>query len=209
MIDFNSYNNCNIKTHYNEILNETEQYLYWVTDKLRLSIKERFEKDWGNIILLLASFGKIYILEKIAFQKKYYFEKNISKIRSRIILNWEKYLLDFKEELESELDLQFQKSVLIRFQIQLETKDILYEFHDFEVFLNERDTIELFFLGNKLFFKSKSDYSKIIFGFDNKIKKIILNEIKSHLVNEYPLELLKSLNKEFLPDNFWWRHIGW
>ena len=52
MIDFNSYNNCNIKTHYNEILNETEQYLYWVTDKLRLSIKERFEKDWGNIILL-------------------------------------------------------------------------------------------------------------------------------------------------------------
>jgi len=66
-----------------------------------------------------------------------------------------------------------------------------------------------FFLGNKLFFKSKSDYSKIIFGFDNKIKKIIINEIKSHLVNEYPLELLKSLNKEFLPDNFWWRHIGW
>ncbi len=208
MINFQNFEIARLGSEYVETIEEFEKLLLWVTDRLGIVHKTRYELNWGNIVLLMAAYGKIYLLEKIANEQRMKLPDEVLKDK-RVSLerNWSQYLNDFRHELEPELNEQFKNSLISNLSNTYENRDTLNELHDLEYFFSERDTIELFLIGSKFFFKS-FNLRKKIKNIDDRIKDYILNFVINNLKREYSKNVLEELTISCLPLEFWWRHIN-
>jgi hypothetical protein len=190
-------------------LREFEKTLYWVTDRLGLAVSSRYEAGWGNMILLLAWQGKLRLLLDTSKRTGAALAPaDALEHHQRVLDFWETYVQDFPDEVAQELEEQFEASILSRLQKVVASPSILSEFHDFRLFLEERDTIELFLDG--------SDSSWHHLGFrervtvvDERLKDYVLGKVRNTLLAECPLNALQELNIPWLPSSYWWRHMEW
>ena len=210
MIDFTGFDITRLDAEYLEALDEFENMLLWVTDRLGTVTKAKYELDCGNIILLGAAWGKMHTLEGMATRSGITWPDDEGLSARRIALDRTlcQHLEVFREEVETELENQFRNSVVSDLaRISRDPHD-LDELHDLEHFFSKRDTVELFAIASDHFFPG-FHFRDQVSNIERKIKDYILHVAVYNLKKEYASDVLKELTIRYLPPEFWWRHIEW
>ncbi len=209
MINFDGFAIDNLVSEHSDMVDEFERLLYWVTDREGLSSKERYELDWGNTILLMASCGKTELLEKMGKDRGIEIQDESAHDKwTTLEKSWIDYSAAFMQDVVAELTEQFDNSVLSKMAQIFQSRFLLTELHDLEYFFSERDTIELFAIGSEKYFKNlglKERYRAL----DDKIREYVIGEVVDTLRRENSLPVLNQLSIRYLPREFWWRHIEW
>lgn len=209
MINFQNSEIDRLSLQYVNLPDKFKELLLWVTDRLGIVNQIRYELDWGNIILLMACYGKMTVIREIISNKGIgYKDERVESKYTSLKREWIKYLEDFRDEVNEEINEQFNTSVVSRLINMYEARSILNEIHSLENFFCELDTIKLFIIGSDIFFKS-NNFSQRIQSIEKDLKNYIFQFVTGNLKKEYTIFVLEELMIRWLPVDFWWRHINW
>lgn len=207
-----NFQNCDLKTintEYSRKVNQFRELLLWVTDRNGIVGSDKYEMDWGNIILLMSCYGIIEVLRNLISKQRLSDDiKASEEMFNTLIQDWIRYNNDFTDEIVEEFGRQYNNSIMKRLENTYLHHTVLNEIHGFEDFINSRDTIELCNMGYESFFKSNS-ISRRITEIDSKIKDIVYKNVIDQFQKEYPFKVLNEFSIDSLPIRFWWRHICW
>lgn len=187
-------------------IKDARKYLLWVTDILQLAIVGRYEMDWGNNVLLLATFGKHHLLEKYLSVEagicKPYEEK-----WKEVVMEWKQFKNDVVENRE-EINEQMDVSVFRRLERWLGAIEIFGEINEYELLVQEMDTIKLGMLGVERYY-AELDMNRKMEEHWATLRKEIEGRVLPSLVSNYEGKILEESNRIWLPDVFWWRKVDW
>jgi hypothetical protein len=186
---------------------EFESALYRVTDRQCLTTESDYELEWGNLVLLLAWDGTLDLILRTCNevgQPPPGAEQQAELARVRTL--WATYVVDFNEDVVRELDEQFERSVMARLRAFSKVPAAFTILEDVSLFFDDRDTIEVFLeaAGRQfpdLLFRQQVD------DLDRGIRTHFLEHIRPALLAEYGAKELDQLKVEWLPPDYWWRHI--
>jgi hypothetical protein len=189
-----------------ESVEEYKRTLYWATDRSHILTVDSDELGWGHIVLLVGLRGKIDLTIQLILDNDLLFDEGIVNNYESFVSDWRKYIDDFFPEVETVLKRQYEKSVLERYSTAYRCREILKEPNDLDYFRDERDTIEFFLIGVEVEWpnhKFRDAISKI----DKEMKAFILEEALPKIKSEFPADILDLENIDWLPTEFWWRHL--
>jgi len=163
---------------------------------------------FGNIVLLIAAYERMNILMGVANRNKVAFSADMLDKRETLVRSCDEYWDEFKDRIEVEMNVQFEKTVLNALKTTNKGKEGYFNvLEDITYFCSERDVMQLFIRGSKHF--TINNYQDQITEDDKEIKKYILDKIATMIKKDYTVDQLDNLNKDILPDDFWWRHVNW
>jgi len=188
---------------------EFEKTIYWVTDRLGLVNDTEYELEWGNLIILLAFGAKLDLILSLSV------EANLAQPPNEAVHKFERlrsavaeYLNDFRNELERKLSEQFHRSVRARMHRAISHADTSSGFEDLKLILEDKDCIELFLAGASKCLP-EMNFRDEVRRLDETFRAVLFRGPYARLTSEYSVDLLLELNVEWLPSEFWWRHIRW
>jgi hypothetical protein len=186
---------------------EFERALYRVTDRRRLTTGSDFELEWGNLVLLLAWDGTLDLILRACGeggQPPPGAERQVELARVRA--SWATYVADFRDDVVRGLDKQFDRSVMARLRVFSSAPAAFTILEDVSLFFDDRDTIEVFLEAAGRQFPDRP-FRRQVDGLDRGIRTHVLEHVWPALLSEYGAKELNHLTVEWLPSNYWWRHI--
>jgi hypothetical protein len=151
--------------------------------------------EWDIYIILFALLKKLEILSNN-------FKKQV--VNSNNIKIFNNYVNDFHQEIVIRLKTDIKTQIINVYSDYLKNKKMLLEIHEFEDFLNHRDTIELFLLGCKKYFDC-NEIIAYIEDIDKSMKPFILKTVIPTLILEYGEDICNDFIVSNIKESFWWR----
>lgn len=208
MVTINAVNIEMLPEEFENTIKQFHQFILSVTDRLSLVTKEKDELGWGNTVLTLAVQGKLCLLQDLITENKLSLKNETSSFYETLLQTWLGYISDFKDDFNSSIVKQAKYSIEERMLTHFNTKTILTDPNDFDQFRDERDTIELFFIGIKSMSFNIDNIRISLMNTDEALRKFIREEIMPVYRKQENIYLaIKRGNRRWLPETFWWRHV--
>lgn len=192
-----------------EGVREFESVLYRVTDRTRRATTSDYDLEWGHMILLLAWDGTIeLILSCCKEQGEPPPSATLREHVARVRRDWAAYAAEFREDVARDLEEQFERSIIRRMRAILEVPGAFTTLEDIALYLDERDTAETFCEAAERQSFGRH-FRQQLAGSEDRIRHLLVDHIGRALLREHGAAALDKLNVEWLPLDYWWRHIDW